>query len=189
MGRAYDSKFISHGMHRLGNFAQPNTTLLTLHARFPLPPTNPRAVQNMRLGTVTDDPRIPSTSTPCLDSIQNLCAFPCEWRGGSFVTTSEISSRSRFQGEPYAIVQRHIQGVVSADLSRALATLEHGTSALVSSGMITFNAKLMGIDDDKFVSRVVEMWGFFWGHALLNVEEVGLWWLWHPYHITDGSRL
>ena len=53
-----------------------------------------------------------------------------------------------------------------------MATLEHDTSALISSGMVTLNAKLTGIDDDKLVSRVIEIWGFFWDQVLPYVEGV-----------------
>ena len=38
--------------------------------------------------------------------------------------------------------------------------------------MVTLNAKLTGIDDDKLVSRVVEIWGFFWDQVLPYVEGV-----------------
>lgn len=70
------------------------------------------------------------------------------------------------------LVKRHIQSVVSAAPSKAMATLENDTSALISSGMVTLNAKLTGIDDDKLVSRVVEIWGFFWDQVLPYVEGV-----------------
>ena len=36
--------------------------------------------------------------------------------------------------------------------------------------MTTLNAKLMNVDDDKLVSRVVETWGFFWDQILTYVE-------------------
>ena len=65
--------------------------------------------------------------------------------------------------------------MVSTAPSKALATLEHDTSALISSGMVTLNAKLTGIDDDKLVSRVVEIWGFFWDQVLPYVEGVSRW--------------
>lgn len=85
-----------------------------------------------------------------------------------------------FNGEPLRIpvedlnilVKRHIQGVVAASPSRALATLETDASDLISSGMVTLNAKLSGIDDDKLVSRVVDLWGFFWDQVLPYVEGV-----------------
>ena len=71
-----------------------------------------------------------------------------------------------------ALVKRHVQSVVSTAPGKALGTLEHDTSALISSGMVTLNAKLTGIDDDKLVSRVVEIWGFFWDQVLPYVEGV-----------------
>ncbi|KAG5221303.1 Enhancer of polycomb protein [Salix suchowensis] len=36
--------------------------------------------------------------------------------------------------------------------------------------MVTLNAKLSGIDDEKLVSRVVEIWNFFWDQVLPYVE-------------------
>jgi len=77
-----------------------------------------------------------------------------------------------FREDLNALVKRHVQGVVSAAPSKALAALENDTSALISSGMVTLNAKLTGIDDDKLVSRVVEIWGFFWDQVLPYVEGV-----------------
>lgn len=81
---------------------------------------------------------------------------------------------SFFREDLNALVKRHVQTVVSAAPSKALATLEHDTSALISSGMVTLNAKLIGIDDDKLVGRVVEIWGFFWDQVLPYVEGVSL---------------
>jgi hypothetical protein len=72
------------------------------------------------------------------------------------------------------LVKRHIQSVVSSSPSKALATLENDASELIASGMVTLNAKLMGIDDEKLVARVVEIWGFFWDQVLTYVEGVSL---------------
>lgn len=68
------------------------------------------------------------------------------------------------------MVKRHIQAVVSAAPSKALATLEHDAIELIASGMITLNAKLSGVDEGKVVSRLVEIWGFFWDQVLPYVE-------------------
>jgi hypothetical protein len=38
--------------------------------------------------------------------------------------------------------------------------------------MVTLNAKLVGLDDEKLVVRVVEIWGFFWDQILPYVEGV-----------------
>jgi len=75
---------------------------------------------------------------------------------------------------------------VSAAPSKAMATLEHDTSDLISSGMFTLNAKLAGIDDDKLVVRVVEIWGFFWDQVLPYVEGVSHLLYYHPRHATNS---
>jgi len=72
------------------------------------------------------------------------------------------------------LVKRHIQFVVSSFPSKALATLENDASELIASGMVTLNAKLSGIDDEKLVARVVEVWGFFWDQVLTYLEGVGV---------------
>lgn len=70
------------------------------------------------------------------------------------------------------MVKRHISSVVSTSPSKAVATLENNVSELIASGMVTLNAKLMGVDDDRLVGRVVETWGFFWDQVLTYVEGV-----------------
>ena len=40
--------------------------------------------------------------------------------------------------------------------------------------MVTLNAKLNGIDDEKLIARVVEIWGFFWDQVLTYLEGVRL---------------
>lgn len=72
------------------------------------------------------------------------------------------------------LVKRHISTVISSSPSKALATLENDASELIASGMVTLNAKLMGVDDDKLVGRVVEIWGFFWDQVLTYIEGVRL---------------
>ena len=69
-------------------------------------------------------------------------------------------------------MKRHIQSVVSNSPARAISTLESETSELIGSGMDTLNGKLVGVEDDKLVGRVVELWGFFWDQVLPYVEGV-----------------
>jgi hypothetical protein len=38
--------------------------------------------------------------------------------------------------------------------------------------MVTVNAKLKGVEDEKLVARVVEVWGFFWDQVLTYLEGV-----------------
>jgi hypothetical protein len=73
-----------------------------------------------------------------------------------------------------ALVKKHITTVVSHSPSKALATLENDASELIDSGMVTLNAKFVGVDDEKLVGRVVEIWGFFWDQILPYVEGVRL---------------
>ena len=61
---------------------------------------------------------------------------------------------------------------MSRSPSRALNTLEMDAIDLIKSGMVTLNVKLSGIDDDKLLNRVVEVWGFFWDQVLPYVEGV-----------------
>jgi hypothetical protein len=70
------------------------------------------------------------------------------------------------------LVKRHIQTVVSQSYSKALSTLESDASDLIAAGMVTLNAKLVGLEDDKLLGRVVEIWVFFWDQVLPYVEGV-----------------
>lgn len=63
---------------------------------------------------------------------------------------------------------------MSLSPSKALTNLENDVSELIASGMVTLNAKLNGIDDDKLVARVIEIWGFFWDQVLTYLEGVRL---------------
>lgn len=49
--------------------------------------------------------------------------------------------------------------------------------------MVTLNAKLTGIDDEKLIGRVVEIWGFFWDQVLPYVEGVRT-----PFTIIPGQN-
>ena len=55
------------------------------------------------------------------------------------------------------LVKRHIQVVVSAAPGKAIAALENDTYELISAGMVTLNAKLAGVEDEKLILRVVEL--------------------------------
>jgi len=45
---------------------------------------------------------------------------------------------------------------------------------LIHRGMQNINAKLSGIDDEKLVTRLVEIWNFFWVNVLPYIEGVSL---------------
>ena len=72
------------------------------------------------------------------------------------------------------LVKRHIQTVVSAAPGKAIAALENDTYELISAGMVTLNAKLAGVEDEKLILRVVELWTSFWTKVLPYLEGVRL---------------
>ncbi|EMD37787.1 hypothetical protein CERSUDRAFT_105686 [Gelatoporia subvermispora B] len=149
--RTYDSKLVSREMHRLGNLAH-------LQA---LSPSLSNAPSSTSVNMVASSAS--STLTASGDSPWNAL---------------NVQVLPLFNGEPLRVaiedlnhlVKRHIQSVVSLSPSKALATLEHDASELIASGMVTLNAKLAGVEDEKLVSRVVEIWGFFWDQVLPYVE-------------------
>ncbi|KAL1682619.1 HbrB-like-domain-containing protein [Schizophyllum commune] len=152
-GRTYDSKLVTREMHRLGNLAH-----------LPAGLTGAAAIAAPAVATANIPAPAPAASTSATDP----------W------STLHVHVLPLFNGEPLRIpiedlnvlVKRHIQTVVSAAPSKALTTLEHDLTELIASGMVTLNAKLVGVDDDKLLVRVVEIWGFFWDQVLPYVEGV-----------------
>ncbi|KAI6032820.1 HbrB-like-domain-containing protein [Pisolithus orientalis] len=69
-----------------------------------------------------------------------------------------------------ALVKRHIQTVLAASPSKALATLSADARELIEAGMVTLNAKLVPGSDDFLMGRLVEVWSFFWDHVLSYIE-------------------
>ncbi|GLB37246.1 putative hbrB-like [Lyophyllum shimeji] len=154
-GRTYDSKLVSREMHRLGNLAH-------LPAALAPPIATAPSAASLALPATGPPANLASTSTSDPWGALHVHVLPL------------------FNGEPLRIpiedlnvlVKRHIQSVVSSSPSKALVTLESDAAELIASGMVTLNAKLMGIDDEKLVARVVEIWGFFWDQVLTYVEGV-----------------
>ncbi|KAF8626864.1 hypothetical protein AX15_004682 [Amanita polypyramis BW_CC] len=150
--RTYDSKLVTREMHRLG-------------VPSPLAPSISSTASTSSLTLPA-----PSIMAPTLS--QSASTDP--WR------SLHVHVLPLFNGEPLTIpiedlntlVKRHIQTVVSSSPPRALVTLEQDASELIALGMITLNAKLMEIEDEKLVARVVEIWGFFWDNVLTYVEGV-----------------
>lgn len=96
---------------------------------------------------------------------------PCR----SFSSREEYTSNFTlsFSEDLNSLVKKHIQTVISSTPSKALAMLEKDATELIAHGMVTLNAKLSGIEDErKLVHRVVEVWGFFWDQVLPYVEGV-----------------
>jgi hypothetical protein len=87
------------------------------------------------------------------------------------------------------LVKKHMNIVLSRNPSKAIAQLESDVSELLMAGMVTLNSKLSfggqmnsnsngsqngptGVDGDKLIQRVVELWGFFWDQVLPYAEGV-----------------
>ncbi|TRM69700.1 HbrB-like-domain-containing protein [Schizophyllum amplum] len=153
-GRTYDSKLVTREMHRLGNLAH-----------LPAGLAGAAAIAAPAVATANIPAPVPAASTSA---------------GGDPWGALHVHVLPLFNGEPLRIpiedlnvlVKRHIQTVVSAAPSKAIAALEHDLTELIASGMVTLNAKLVGVDDDKLLIRVVEIWGFFWDQVLPYVEGV-----------------
>ncbi|KAJ3539267.1 hypothetical protein NMY22_g4814 [Coprinellus aureogranulatus] len=155
-GRTYDSKLVTREMHRL-NLAHLPSALTTQ-------PSTAPSVSSLTLNSVpagTSQVSILSTTTDPWSAL-HVHVLPLFNGEGLKITIEDLNT----------LVKKHISTVVSSSPSRALVNLENDASELIASGMTTLNAKLMNVDDDKLVSRVVETWGFFWDQILTYVEGV-----------------
>ena len=70
------------------------------------------------------------------------------------------------------LVRRHIQTVVAAAPGKAVSTLENDTYELIAAGMVTLDSRLAGVEDDKLIMRIVDLWTFFWVQVLPYLEGV-----------------
>jgi len=152
--RTYDSKLVSREMHRLGNLA---------HSHLPtLAPSLSAASQ------IASSHNLVGSSLPSISSTSSNEP----WQA------LHVLVLPLFNGEPLRVpiedlnqlVKRHLQTIVSQSPAKAFAILEHDTSELIASGMVTLNAKISDIDDEKLIVRIVELWGFFWDQVLPYVE-------------------
>jgi hypothetical protein len=108
------------------------------------------------------------------------CSPPVQWRAapdthvGSFPHLSKAARLIDLvcREDLNTLVKRHIQTVVTSTPNRALNMLEADAAELIAAGMVTLNAKLMGVQDIKLIARVVETWNFFWDQVLTYVEGV-----------------
>jgi hypothetical protein len=113
---------------------------------------------------------VPCMCTFCRFSMESHLEFQCGLFRPSPTECYSLCCREDLN----ILVKRHIQLVVPSSPAKAVATLENDASELIANGMVTLNAKLNGVDDDKLISRVVEIWGFFWDQVLTYLEGVSL---------------
>ncbi|KAH6914101.1 HbrB-like-domain-containing protein [Coprinopsis sp. MPI-PUGE-AT-0042] len=156
-GRTYDSKVVTREMHRLGNFSQLSGALA------PQLSTAPSA-SSLSLPTPGSASQVSLTSTATADPWETLHVYVLPlFNGEAFKIPIEDLN---------GLVKRHIQTVVSSSPSRALVKLEGDASELIANGMLTLNSKLIDIDEEKLLARIVETWGFFWDQILPYLEGV-----------------
>ncbi|KDQ10093.1 hypothetical protein BOTBODRAFT_190702 [Botryobasidium botryosum FD-172 SS1] len=171
--RTYDSKIISREMDRLGLPSMPST--LSAHAAGTLAAAASSSTLSL---PISSHPHVEPRVLP-----SSLASSPDNpW------ATLHVHVLPLFNGEALQIaiedlntlVKKHIQAVVSRSPSRAINTLEIDVTDLAATGMLTLSARLNGLEDDRLIPRVVEIWGFFWVQVLPYIEGVFL-----PLH-TDS---
>ncbi|KAI0325111.1 HbrB-domain-containing protein [Cubamyces sp. BRFM 1775] len=164
--RTYDSKLVSREMHRLGNLAHLPSLALAPSLSLSATPSNITLAAHMAPG-----PGSSAASSVSALSAGGLAADN-PW------TSLHVLVLPLFNEEPLRVpiedlnqlVKRHIQTVVSAAPGKAIAALENDTYELISAGMVTLNAKLAGVEDEKLILRVVELWTSFWTKVLPYLE-------------------
>lgn len=144
-----------------------------------------------RLGLASHSSVIPSTNVSTLSLPLSSQPLPALTAGSSSVLPSTTSDTAPYQQlhvhvlplfnsenlkvpieDLNNLVKQHIQAVISRAPSRALAALEQDVKDLVNMGMITLNAKLQGLEEETLLTRVVQIWGFFWDQVLPYLEGV-----------------
>ncbi|KIK79559.1 hypothetical protein PAXRUDRAFT_16276 [Paxillus rubicundulus Ve08.2h10] len=173
--RTYDAKLVTREMHRLGSLAGLSPAL------------TPSLASSASASTLTLAPSVspspatlgPNTSHGHSHVISALTSTTVSDKDNPWGTL-HVHVLPLFNEEPLrvpiedlnALVRRHIQTVLAASPSRALMTLATDARELIGAGMVTMNAKLTGLSDELLMSRLVELWSFFWDHILPYVEGV-----------------
>ncbi|OJA12988.1 hypothetical protein AZE42_06532 [Rhizopogon vesiculosus] len=168
--RTYDAKLVSREMHRLGTLAGLNPSIAPSLSTGPVAPP-------LTLTPSTSPASSGMSSAPSLHSSASGVGITDKdnpWR------TLHVHVLPLFNEEPLrvpiedlnALVRRHIQTILAVSPSKTLATLETDARELIAAGMVTLNAKLANMSDEILLTRVIEIWGFFWDQILPYIEGV-----------------
>ncbi|KAH7888456.1 HbrB-like-domain-containing protein [Phlebopus sp. FC_14] len=171
--RTYDAKLVTREMHRLGTLAGLSPALA------------PSLSSGASASTVTLAPSTSPSNAAHVPTTSHSHGVGALTGGGVIDkdnpwATLHVHVLPLFNEEPLRVpiedlnmlVRRHIQTVLAASPSKALATLGSDARELIAAGMVTLNAKLAGVSDELLVSCLVEVWSFFWDHILPYVEGV-----------------
>ncbi|KAJ8590391.1 HbrB-domain-containing protein [Rhizopogon salebrosus TDB-379] len=164
--RTYDAKLVSREMHRLGTLAGFNPSIAPSLSTGPVAPP-------LSFTPSTSPSNSAISSAPSNVSV-GITDKDNPWR------TLHVHVLPLFNEEPLrvpiedlnALVRRHIQTVLAASPSKTFATLEADARELIAAGMVTLNAKLANLPEEILLSRVIEIWGFFWDQILPYIEGV-----------------
>ncbi|KAF8608577.1 HbrB-domain-containing protein [Ceratobasidium sp. AG-I] len=158
---AYDSKLMAREMDRLGLSAHSSTAPSANVSTLSLPLSNP-TLPNIAAATSSSLAAATHDTAPYQQlHVHVLPLFNSE---NLKVPIEDLNN----------LVKQHIQVVISRAPSRALTALEQDVKELVNTGMMTLNAKLAGLEEETLLTRVVQIWGFFWEQVLPYLEGVFL---------------
>jgi hypothetical protein len=148
----YDSKLMAREMDRLGlSSGVPSANVSTLS--LPLP--------NPTLPTMTTGSSVATPDTAPYQQL-HVHVLPLFNSENLKVPIEDLNN----------LVKLHIKAVLSRAPGRAVAALEQDVKELVNTGMMTFNGKLAGLEEETLLTRVVQIWGFFWDQVLPYLEGV-----------------
>ncbi|CAI2167646.1 15267_t:CDS:2 [Funneliformis geosporum] len=135
--------------------------------------------------SVTSMPYIPQTSSISNHKINNVYDTPVtskdlekmEQGGQQHDTWGSLVVKvlPLFNGEGLKLCIEDLNELVRRCISdRSTQLLYEEINELLESGMFTLNGKLIGVPDEKLVSRLVELWSFYFGTVIPYFEGVFL---------------
>lgn len=127
--------------------------------------------------TYSPSPSMTPNSTATLVSSSTLTEKDNPW-GALHVHVLPLFNREPLRipiEDLNSLVKKHMVAVISRNPGKAVAQLEADLTEFITAGMVTLNSKMAsGVDEEKLLSRVLELWGFFWDQVLPYVEGVGV---------------
>ncbi|GES77483.1 HbrB-domain-containing protein [Rhizophagus clarus] len=132
------------------------------------PPTLPQTTYTPSIISTTHSKLYDSVNTKDLERIDQL--GPHDTWGSLVVKVLPL-----FNGEGLKLCIEDLNDLVRRYMNdRPLHLLYDDINELLELGMFTLNGKLRGVPDEKLVSRLVELWSFFFGTVIPYFEGVFL---------------
>lgn len=142
-----------------GQFGSSTNPGSTLFGTFPQPPSTTVAGATSPNPAGFSFPPGPGTSS---DTWQMICIRVLPLFNGEALRTSieELNE----------IVTSHVRRTLERNQAHAIESLTLDLISLASTGTLTLNSKLQGLDDPRLLLRLVEIWTFFLGQVLPYCE-------------------